>query len=191
MSKRKTPDAPPDLEGFVGQALAKVIEALGLRCTAEVRPRGLGARDPLHLVLTPDETDNLGPRRWTQVAQAVGALVEAALIDQGFGEIPVGVFLPEPPPGAPRPGREAEGLEQAARALAEAAAARGRAFALGPMAVGDRRLVHQALGDVPGVWTQSAGEGIFRRLWVIPREALADSLHAAHALTSSGSPNDE
>lgn len=181
MSKQKDSSGAQDLETFVTRALSTAFDAFGIRCAAEILPRASGAREPLAIVLKPGEPDNLGPRRWTQLAQAVGTLVEAGLTQQGAAEMPVVVTLPEPAPGVPRASREAQGLEAAAQALAEAAQARGRAFALGPMGVGDRRLVHQALGDVPGVWTQSAGEGIYRRLWVVPRTKLAESLDASSA----------
>lgn len=194
MSKQTSPSASQDLETFVSEALSSALEAFGIGCSAEVLPRAFGAREPLRIVLTPGEPDNLGSRRWTQVAQAVGTLVEAALSARDAAEMPVVVTLPEPTPGVPRPGREAQGLEAAAQALAEAASSRGRAFALGPMGVGDRRLVHQALGEVPGVWTQSAGEGIYRRLWVVPREALEaelDSSETAGAASSAEESGDE
>lgn len=160
---------PARPEAFVEQTAKALFKALGLACRVEVKPRPAGAREPVRLQITPDAGDLLGARRWTQVSQAAGVLLETALLKAGVMDLPVAVTLPDQVPGPPRPTREALGLDASARALAAAAAARGRAFALGPMSVGDRRLVHQALGEVDGVWTQSVGEGIFRRLWVVPR----------------------
>jgi predicted RNA-binding protein Jag len=39
------------------------------------------------------------------------------------------------------------------------------------MSPAERRVLHEALGEVPEVWAQSDGEGVMRRLWVMPRKA--------------------
>lgn len=62
--------------------------------------------------------------------------------------------------------------DPAVKAMAErlAATARrtGQVIAIAPISARDRRQVHLALVDVPGVSTRSEGEGIFRQLLVIP-----------------------
>lgn len=186
-----TPDpaAVAQPEAFVEAKARALFEALGLPCRVEAKPRPAGAREPVRLQVTPDAGDLLGARRWTQVSQAAGVLLEMALLRAGVVDLPVAVTLPDQLHGPPRPTREALGLDASARALAESAAARGRAFALGPMSVGDRRLVHQALGEVEGVWTQSAGEGIFRRLWVVPRPASAPEEETSPDPSSAGEPS--
>lgn len=159
-------------EQFVAQATRSVLDALGIDAQIVVRKRPKGAREPVVVELVPAERSPLDARRWTQASQALSLLLEAALVARRE-DVPVSVLLPEPAPGA-RPGSVVvDGLESAVRELAERAAARGLSFAIGPMAVGDRRLVHQALGEVEGVWTHSVGEGIFRRLWVMPKQDAA------------------
>lgn len=144
--------------------------ALGLGAAFEVKTGGGEGREALRVVVTPPEPGAPGPRRWAPVANALQTLLDASLAAQGFVDPPVEVSLRETVvEGRPPPVREDVGLVAAARALAETSARLGRPFALGPMAVADRRQVHQALGDVPQVWTQSEGEGIFRRLWIVPR----------------------
>jgi hypothetical protein len=87
---------------------------------------------------------------------------------------------------------EEAGLNDAARALARTAAQLGRAYALGPMSVQQRRSVHQALGEVPEVWTQSEGDGIQRRLWLVPRQVARKPEPAPRtsAPRGSGSPRE-
>jgi len=98
------------------------------------------------------------------LARALETVFAAATPGQPRAEVRAEGTLPA------EPGRP-EGLVEAAQALARRAVRSGRAFALGPMSVNDRRQVHQALGDMPEVWTQSDGDGIFRRLWIVPRKA--------------------
>jgi hypothetical protein len=106
------------------------------------------------------------------LARALETVLAAARPGLPKPEIRVAGTLPD------EPGRP-EGLVEAAQALARRAARQGRAFALGPMSVNDRRQVHQALTDMPEVWTQSDGDGIFRRLWIVPRKARHKETPAA------------
>lgn len=66
-------------------------------------------------------------------------------------------------------------LPSAIRSLALLVARTGRPCALGPMSSYDRRRVHEAVGQVPEVWSRSDGEGILRRLWILPRPSRAES----------------
>jgi spoIIIJ-associated protein len=61
-------------------------------------------------------------------------------------------------------------LAMAAR-LAETVVRTGKTVAISPMSPRERRQLHVALGRVDGVATMSEGEGIFRRLLVIPDPA--------------------
>jgi len=65
-------------------------------------------------------------------------------------------------------GRRAEALVELALRLAEKAKKTGRAVAVHPMSAGDRRVMHMALAEAPGVTTRSEGEGAYRRVMVIP-----------------------
>jgi spoIIIJ-associated protein len=66
-------------------------------------------------------------------------------------------------------GADAEPVMQAMAArLAEAARRTGKTIAVAPMSARERRLVHLALVDEPGVSTHSEGEGLFRTLIVVP-----------------------
>lgn len=147
----------PDLGLGVEATRALAREAGPSTTVISVRPREVAARP------APS-----GPRALLESAEVVAALqvlVEAALARHGH---PAGAVLLRTADTHPA-GRE-EGLAEAARALARQVVATGRPAAIGPMGVEERREVHAAAGEVPDVWTQSEGDGSFRRLWILPRE---------------------
>ncbi|MCC6997289.1 MAG: KH domain-containing protein [Deltaproteobacteria bacterium] len=63
--------------------------------------------------------------------------------------------------------RNGELLAMAAKKSDEAIKT-GRVIALEPMSAHDRRVIHVALTDTPGVTTRSEGEGVNRRLMIVP-----------------------
>jgi spoIIIJ-associated protein len=64
--------------------------------------------------------------------------------------------------------RHEDQLAQMARKLGERVAVEGKVITFDPMSARDRRVVHMALKDVPGVRTESNGEGPDRRVQIIP-----------------------
>ncbi len=64
--------------------------------------------------------------------------------------------------------RRAESLTELALRLAEKAKKTGRPVAVDPMSAADRRVMHVALANSPGLTTRSEGEGAQRRLVIIP-----------------------
>jgi spoIIIJ-associated protein len=64
--------------------------------------------------------------------------------------------------------RREEALVELAGRLAEKARQTGRTITVDPMSPHERRIIHVTLDKVPGVTTRSEGEGIFRRLLVVP-----------------------
>lgn len=71
-------------------------------------------------------------------------------------------------PGGYRERRE-EALRRLARRMAERARRTGRRVTLEPMTAPERRIVHLALQEVPGVRTESVGEEPFRKVVIIPQ----------------------
>ena len=67
-------------------------------------------------------------------------------------------------------GRREEALVKLALSRAEKVRLSGAKDVLEPMSAHDRRIVHLALKDAPGVRTESEGEGAFRRIVIIPDE---------------------
>jgi spoIIIJ-associated protein len=64
--------------------------------------------------------------------------------------------------------RRREALERFARSVAEEVVASGRAKALEPMSAADRKVVHDAVGEIDGVQTSSEGEEPSRRVVIAP-----------------------
>jgi spoIIIJ-associated protein len=74
-------------------------------------------------------------------------------------------------------GRREDSLIDLAKRLAEKAQRSGRPVPVEPMSPHDRRIVHHALADHPGVTTESEGEGAARRVVIFPKKG--DAEHAA------------
>lgn len=64
--------------------------------------------------------------------------------------------------------RHEKGLVSMAKREAKRAVQNGRVVTLEPMSARDRRVIHLSLAKFPGVSTRSNGEGLERRLQIIP-----------------------
>jgi spoIIIJ-associated protein len=64
--------------------------------------------------------------------------------------------------------RRVEALTELAGQLGEEATRTGKTVAVNPMSAHDRRIIHMALRENPGVTTRSEGEGLERHLLVVP-----------------------
>ena len=64
--------------------------------------------------------------------------------------------------------RRREALERFARSVAQEVVETGRAKALEPMSAADRKIVHDAVGEIEGVRTSSEGEEPARRVVISP-----------------------
>jgi spoIIIJ-associated protein len=64
--------------------------------------------------------------------------------------------------------------------MADRAIADQRVFKLGPLDPRARRVVHMTLKDVAGVTTKSEGEGVFRRVCIIPKGAETGDAEATN-----------
>lgn len=64
--------------------------------------------------------------------------------------------------------RHEKNLVSMARREAKRAVQQGRTITLSPMPARDRRLIHLSLAKFPGVTTKSDGEGMGRRIQIIP-----------------------
>ncbi len=67
--------------------------------------------------------------------------------------------------------RREKQLIQMAKRMAEQVAKNGKRQALEPMPSGERRIIHIALRDHPGVITESAGEEPHRKITILPRNS--------------------
>ncbi len=64
--------------------------------------------------------------------------------------------------------RRDESLASMAQRLADKAARTGKVISISPMPARERRVIHLALADTPGVTTRSDGEGTERRVRIVP-----------------------
>jgi spoIIIJ-associated protein len=64
--------------------------------------------------------------------------------------------------------RRETSLIELAHRLAEKAVRTQQTITVNPMSPHDRRIIHVTLDKVPGVTTRSEGEGVFRRLLIVP-----------------------
>lgn len=64
--------------------------------------------------------------------------------------------------------RRTESLVKLAHRVKEEALSSRRVVALNPMSARDRRIIHMTLRDVEGISTRSEGEGLERRLLIVP-----------------------
>jgi len=71
-------------------------------------------------------------------------------------------------------GEADEGLVEVGYELAQRALGLQKTLTIHPMQPGDRRAVHQTVMRIPGVQTVSEGEGLYRRMHIVP-DALAKS----------------
>jgi spoIIIJ-associated protein len=72
--------------------------------------------------------------------------------------------------------RHDQSLVSLARREAKRAVEQGRTITLQPMPARDRRLIHLSLAKFPGVTTKSNGEGIGRRIQIIPARQAPSSV---------------
>ena len=64
--------------------------------------------------------------------------------------------------------RRKEALTELARTLLEEAVSSQKTLSVNPMSAHDRRVIHMALKEEPRVATHSEGDGIYRRVIVVP-----------------------
>ena len=64
-----------------------------------------------------------------------------------------------------------DSLVKLASRLKDEAINSGKIIALNPMSARDRRIIHLTLKDTPGVSTRSEGEGLERRLLIVPESS--------------------
>jgi spoIIIJ-associated protein len=70
--------------------------------------------------------------------------------------------------------RRDESLANMAVRLADKASRTGKVISINPMPARERRVIHLALADTPGVTTRSDGEGTERRVRIVPANRRRD-----------------
>jgi spoIIIJ-associated protein len=145
----------------LGETLAAVVAALGIEGRVVVRPTDDGGL--VGLVEADDVGGLIG--RDGQVIDAIQYLA-VQIVSRAEGGVRSRVVVDA---GGYR-ARRAEQLERLAARAAEEALRDGDEIELDPMTPHDRRIVHLALEDHPGVVTRSEGDEPQRRIIVEPAE---------------------
>jgi spoIIIJ-associated protein len=143
------------------EVLGEILRLMGVEAKVEAKVEG----DNVALAIEPQQGgDEVGLRQGqrTPVLEALQVVLNRAVNrinePRRFVTLDVGDF---------GQGDDEELIAMAKR-LAEKVIALGKPVPVGPMNSRDRRQVHLALAGVPGVKTQSEGEGVARRLLIIP-----------------------
>lgn len=160
-----SPAGPQDPSEGIRDTIRAIAEAGGLSVSAEIED---GPEEVLVHLRGDDRAFFLEPDGRAEVLRATehlllrlyGAALQPRALrvtGEGFRE------------------RRDEALAAEARRVAEAVRADGVARAMPPLNSYERRVVHVALQDAPGVPTASSGEGALRRLTIAPAPAQGDA----------------
>jgi spoIIIJ-associated protein len=152
----------PSEEKRVGVArsmLAEIVDLMGFQLEVE----GAVEDGRIMLRLEGEEAGELIGRKG-QTLDALQFLLNRMLNRQLRDRMPVVVDT-----GGYRQ-RRADALKELAERLGEKAARTGKIVAVNPMSAHDRRIIHMALREVPGITTRSEGEGPSRRLLIVPEQ---------------------
>lgn len=160
VSQRRDPRAEADLSAFAKEsrdALRMLLEHMRMEVDVNVIEEDeqqvlldIVGRDAQHLVGKKGQVLDAIQMLVNKMVkrQAPGALI---LVDaEGYRE------------------RRTDSLVKLAHRLKEEAKSKQRVVALNPMSARDRRIIHMTLRDEPGVSTRSEGEGLERRLLIVP-----------------------
>lgn len=159
------PDDGPEAGGFVDEhkaeeareLLAGIVTRMGL--DTDVRVREAGERLVLD-VSGPDAGRAIGKK-----GQTLDAL--QFIVNKVVNRFPENRCYVVVDSGDYRE-RHEQSLVSMARREAKRAVQQGRTITLSPMPARDRRLIHLSLAKFPGVTTKSDGEGMARRIQIIP-----------------------
>ena len=149
----------PDATQPVVDFLTRVVTALGVRTPGDVEETA----DGLRLNLSGEEAELLVRHR----GEALKALQH--IVDMAYGrslEDDKRVFVDAL---AYRKGKDVE-LRQMAKLLAEKAKQTGLDQQLGPLNPYERRIVHMAVAEVPGVTTESVGDAFSKTVLISLRK---------------------
>jgi len=145
------------------EVLAEILKRMGIDATIEVRDE---AERSLLDIRGPEAGLVIGKKG--QTLEALQYLV-TKIVHRGH-EIEAGSSLGKPivVDSEGYRGRHQDSLIDLAHRLAEKAVRTQETVTVNPMSPHDRRIIHITLDKVPGVTTRSEGEGVFRRLLIIP-----------------------
>jgi len=158
--------------GARGQRAQEILSTLlsHLGVTAQIEPREVGEDVAIRVQVTAGgETVGLADPRaplWEPIGYLVGKMLNRDPSKRCWVTLQTG---PEVPGSAPVEERDEE-LVKVGQFLAERAKALGKILVVGPMGPRERRSIHLAVKEIAGVSSRSEGEGVARRLLVVPEK---------------------
>lgn len=150
----------PDTDAWLEEFLTGLVERAGFDLWVEALDVEAGTSTYTVCLDGPDKARAIG--RDGQVLEAIQHLVVSAGANAGIARDRIVVDV-----GDYRRRRE-EKVREDARRLAEEAVEAQRPFDFAPMPARERRIVHLAASQVPGVRTESVGQGEERFVRLIP-----------------------
>jgi spoIIIJ-associated protein len=161
MEETPRESAPPPREAPEKVAKAKefcdgLLSRLGAAVDVAVKetPEQIG----LSLAPRPENAVELSSALVEAVQYLVNRVVNPRAEGRKWVNLDVGGFREEGDPA----------VKAMAERLAASAKRMGKVLAVAPISPRERRQIHLALVEVPGVSTRSEGEGIFRQLLIVP-----------------------
>jgi spoIIIJ-associated protein len=171
MEASVTDSVREDVAEKASEFLIGVLERMGISADIDVR------EEPDKFVLDVQTTDTeLVIGRRGVVVDALQHVVNKVVYrERAAGRAPTSGGLDKSEKGKPfvvdaggYRDRQIERLKSLAQRMAEKALATNEIVALSPMSPHDRRIVHMAIAEIPGLATRSEGEGDDRHILVMP-----------------------
>ena len=166
VSRRPSEEEGP-LTGLSEEILGKVLSLMKIPASVAVRESSsssaVGGYSSVALNIIGDDLGILIGRRG-QTLSSLQYLVYLMLSHQTKARVPLVIDVD----GYRE--RRAEALRRLALHMSEQVSSTGQSVTLEPMSAGERRIIHLALQDNPGVSTQSIGEGEERRVTILSQK---------------------
>ena len=174
-------DRPPRLTGpapekaaEAGRVMGELLERMGFEARVEVHDED----DVIRVVIADAEGSTELSDVFKTSRPPVGSALQFVLnkIVNRFPDDRKHIVLEAPGPSKkPAPATHGEGgddfdpeLVTLAELLAERAKTTGKVITIHPMTAGDRRAIHQTVMELDDVRTTSTGEGLYRKMHVVP-----------------------
>jgi len=161
-------DAQAELVSTASEVVSRLIDGMGLLGAVEVVDRG-GAIDPTTKEVMPVQINIVGDDLSALIGRRGETLrdfqfLTRLVVSRRMGEWPNLVVDVEG-----YKAKRASMLTSLAQRMADRVRETGEPVTLEPMPAYERRIVHIALRDAPGVYTESTGEGDARKVQILPK----------------------
>lgn len=160
VSRRQSEEVRQAAVILAKEVLEKLLSLMKVSASIEEKEPSVEGRAPISLEITGEDLGILIGRRG-QTLSSLQYMVYLMVSQQLKAHVPVTIdvegYLE----------RRQEALQNLARRMAERVMATGQPVTLEPMPASERRIIHLALRDYPGVITQSIGESEDRKVTIL------------------------